>query len=207
MDVNAELERLNALHATGAHTQDGLAAALAAMLAGVGADTAPVGPRADADDVVIARLRRQLAEATIAGEVAQLDMAWERDRAANEARNALFGRFYIGPIPTVLAPGTAGRLHGILWIGLGLVWIWATLTGQADGEGFDLTRGYEHNAMVIALAAIGLAILVFGIRSISRAQRRVDAFEDAERAYRNRRAQLVAGDGPVHDMHREADET
>lgn len=150
-------------------------------------------------------LRQQLVETTIAGEVAQLDLAWERDRAAYEARNALFGRFHIGPIRGVMAPRTAGCVHGVLWIGLGIVWIWAILAGKPDGEGFDLTRGYEHNAIVIAVAAIGLAIVVFGIRWNSRAQRRVDAFEDAERAYRDRRAGLVAGDGLVQDTHREAD--
>lgn len=188
MDLLAELERLAALHASGALTDDEFAAAKAALLGRRRAD-GEADSTAAADALAISR--QQLEELRRANAVAQLDREWDIERESYTVTGYQGGGDVHAGRPYRYRPTRGGSVvGGVVTTVFGIIWTAGacSMSSMADGFGGTPVGGFAG-----LFPLFGIVFVLFGVWSSMNAYDKADSYEDAEADYQHRRAMLLAG--------------
>jgi hypothetical protein len=165
MGISDELQKLHDLHRQGALTDEEFARAKEALLA---------RPAPDVQDQLAEIARRQEAE--------RIDREWERERERLLVTGTQGGTYvdgkHVGGYPVRYVPTrTASVLSGVFTVAAGLVWM--IVTASMGAGGFALF------GLVFIAVGVGWAVYAYG---------RAEAYEQAERRYRQRRRRALGGD-------------
>jgi Short C-terminal domain len=165
MSLSDELQKLQDLHRSGALTDAEFAAAKAAVLSGSGPTEEPASDQA---------MQQHLEEIKLQNDLARLDREWELDREQYMIQGK-YGRRHI--------PNRGmSVIGGIFMVGFGIFWT-ATSISMTQGFGGGIDACFPLFGILFILFGIGMCIYTYN---------QADRYEQAQRAYRRRRAQLLA---------------
>lgn len=180
MSLADDLTKLDDLRRTGALSEEEFARAKEALLNAPPVPPPPAEPLGE-------HLAAQLEEVQFQNELAQVDREWERERE----KYMVVGKYGQRYLPTT---GTSA-IGGVIMVGFGLVW-----TIGASVMAFGVNQVFsDHEMAPKAFSIIPCLFPVFGVLFIClgivlsvHSHRKAREYQQAERAYRRRRADVHA---------------
>jgi hypothetical protein len=164
MNIADELRKLQDLYNSGGLTDAEFAAAKAAVLAGKSGGGSPTDPA----------VQEQLDELQLQNDLAQLDREWEQEKEQYMVTGK-YGHRYVPNKATSVLGGVIVVIGGIAWT------IFATSMSSGAGDGvFALFPLFG-----VLFIVVGIGISVYSYSKASR-------YEQAYRAYQERRDELLA---------------